>query len=380
MNFKFSDEQQLLQEMFREFAQSYIKPEAAALDEEEHFPEEMIGQMGEVGIMGVMVPEAYGGTEMGCFENVIAIEEISKVCASTAAAVLVHSALCCYPLIHYGTEQQKEKYLPGLAAGESLGAFALTEPGTGSDSAGVKMSAQETEDGYLLNGSKVFITNGSYADVYIVVARTDKADKHNGLSAFIVEKGSEGFSFGTKEKKMGIRGSATYELIFNDCRIPKENLLGAPGQGFEIAMKALDCCRIGIAAQAVGIAQGAIDETIPYVQQREQFGQPVSSFQNTQFTLAEMQTEAAAARNLVYEAACALDEGEDVSDKAAMAKLFASKTATAVTHKCLQLFGGYGYTREYPLERLLRDAIITELYGGTNEVQKMIVARGMGVK
>lgn len=375
-----SDEQQLMQETCRDFAQKAIKPIAAKLDEDERFPEELLPQLVEMGLMGIPLSDEYGGTGMGNLEYAIAVEEISKVCASTAVTISAHTSLCCWPIDEYGTQEQKQKYLMSLASGEKLGAFGLTEPAAGSDAAMQKSYAEDAGDHYLLNGSKVFITNGNYADVYVVFAMTQKGIGTKGMSAFILEEGMQGFRCGTKEKKMGIRGSATYELIFEDCVVPKENLLGKEGQGFKIAMSTLDGGRIGIAAQALGIAQGAIDETIPYVQQREQFGKRISQFQNTQFELAAMQTKVNAARLLVYEAASAKDAHIPYGHLAAMAKLFASEAASDVTRRCLQLFGGYGYSRDYPIERMMRDAKITELYEGTSEVQKMVISAWMGVK
>lgn len=380
MDFKLNDEQQLLQTMVREFTDKEIRPIAAELDEEERFPTELIPMLSEIGVMGIPIPEEYGGVGMGNLEYVIAVEEISKACASTGVTVSAHTSLCCWPILTYGTEEQKQKYLVPLATGEKLGAFGLTEPNAGTDAAMQTTIAEDKGDHYLLNGSKIFITNGSYADVYVIFAMTNKSAGNKGISAFILEKGMEGFTFGSKEKKMGIRGSATYELVFNNVKVPKENLLGKENGGFKIAMSTLDGGRIGIAAQALGIAQGAIDETLNYVKDRVQFGRSISSFQNTQFTMAEMQTRVDAARMLVYRAASLKDDGENYSSEAAMAKLFASEAARDVTCKAVQLFGGYGYTREYPVERMMRDAKITEIYEGTSEVQKMVIAARMGLK
>ena len=380
MDFILTEEQQLMQSMFREFAQTTLKPMAAELDETEHFPAELIPQMGEIGLFGIPVSDEYGGAGLGNLEYAMAVEELSKVCASTGVTVSAHTSLCCWPIAEYGTEAQKQKYLPRLASGESLGAFGLTEPNAGTDAAGQRTTAEDKGDHWLINGSKIFITNGNYADVYVIFAMTDKSLGNKGITAFILEKGMEGFTFGTKEKKMGIRGSATYELLFKDVKGPKENQLGEVGKGFKIAMSTLDGGRIGIASQALGIAQGAIDETVPYVQQREQFGKRLSQFQNTQFELADMQTKVDAARLLVYRAAAAKDAHQTYAHLAAMAKLFASETASDVTRRCLQLFGGYGYTREYPMERMMRDAKITEIYEGTSEVQKMVISAWMGVK
>ena len=380
MDFKLNDEQELVVSMFREFADSAIRPIAAELDENERFPEELVPQMAEIGLMGIPIPEEFGGAGMGNLEYAMAIEEISKACASTGVLISAHTSLCAWPIMAYGTDEQKAKYLEPLATGEALGAFGLTEPAAGTDAAGQKTIAEDMGDHWLINGSKIFITNGKYADTYIVIAMTDKSAGTKGISAFIMEKGTEGFTFGTKEKKMGIRGSATYELIFENVKLPKENLLGKVGQGFKVAMSTLDGGRIGIAAQALGIAQGAIDETVKYTQDRTQFGRRISQFQNTQFELADMQTKVDAARLLVYRAACLKDDGAPYSKEAAMAKLFAADVASDVTRRCVQLFGGYGYTRDYPIERMMRDAKITEIYEGTSEVQKMVISAAMGVK
>jgi len=380
LDFILNDEQQLMQTMFRDFTEKEVRPIAASIDEEERFPAELLPLMGEIGLMGIPVPEELGGAGMGCMEYVLAVEEISKACASTGVTVSVHTSLCCQPIVDFGTDAQKEKYLPDLASGTKLGAFALTEPAAGSDAAMQKTTAIDKVDHFLLNGNKIFTTNGYYADAYIVFAVTDKEAGHKGISAFILEKGMEGFSFGTKEKKMGIRASATYELIFDNLKVPKENLLGDLNSGFKIAMKALDGVRIGIAAQALGIAQGAIDEAIKYSQERVQFGKPISKFQKTQFTLAEMQTQVDAARLMVYRAACLKDSGLPYSSEASMAKLFASEVAREATQTAVQLFGGYGYTRDYPVERMMRDAKITEIYAGTSDVQKMVISTHMGLK
>ncbi len=380
MNFKMTDEQELAQSLFREFAENEVRPLAAEIDEEERFPTEIIPMMAEIGILGIPFPEEYGGSGMGNLEYSIAVEELSKACASTGVIVSAHTSLCAWPIYAFGTEEQKQKYLTPLASGEKLGAFGLTEPNAGSDAAGQKTIAEDKGDHYLINGSKIFITNGYYADTYVIFAMTDKEKGTKGISAFIMEKGTEGFTFGTKEKKMGIRASATYELIFDNVKLPKENLLGEIGAGFKIAMATLDGGRIGIASQALGIAQGAIDATIKYVTERVQFGKRISQFQNTQFELADMQTNVDAARMLVYRAACMKDAGERYSSQAAMAKLFASEVASDVTRRCVQLYGGYGFSRDYPVERMMRDAKITELYEGTSEVQKMVIAANMGVK
>lgn len=380
MIFKLNDEQELLLETIRAFSENEIATIADKIDDEERFPEELLPMLGEIGVMGIPISEEYGGIGMGTLENTLAVEEISKSCASTGVTISAHSSLCCCPIEEFGTEEQKQKYLPTLASGEALGAFALTEPGAGTDISMLSTKAKKEGDYYILNGSKIFITNGSYANIYIVFAVTDKDLGSKGISAFILEKGMNGFSFGSKERKMGIRASATYELVFDDVKVPKENLLGKEGEGFKIALTTLDGGRIGIAAQAIGIAQGAINAASAYVKERIQFGKTISSFQNTQFTLADMQTKVDAARLLVYRAATLKDEKEKFSCEASMAKLFASEVAREVTSKAVQLFGGYGYTREYPVERMMRDAKITELYEGTSEVQKIVIASHMGIK
>lgn len=380
MDFKFTEEEQELLSMVKDFCLKEVKPLAAKIDEEECFPAETYKKFADMGIMGIWVPEEYGGAGMSYLSYIAVCEEIAKYCATTSVMLSGHSSLCCWPIFEYGTEEQKQKYLVPLATGEKLGAFALTEPSAGTDAAMQKTIAEDKGDHYLINGSKVFITNGYYADTYIVFAMTDKELGNKGISAFILEKGMEGFTFGTKEKKMGIRGSATYELIFNNVKVPKENLLGELGKGFKIAMTTLDGGRIGIGAQALGIAQGSIDECIKYITERVQFGKRISQFQNTQFQMADMQTKTDAARLLIYRAAQAKQDHEKYSHLAAMGKLFASETASDVTRRTLQLIGGYGYTREYPFERMMRDAKITEIYEGTSEVQRMVISGWMGVK
>jgi len=379
MDFKLSDEQQLMQDMFREFAVKDVKPIAAEIDENERFPEENISKMAEIGLFGIPVPEDLGGAGLGNLEYVLAIEELSKVCASTGVIVSAHTSLCLSPILEFGTQEQIEKYVPFLASGEKLGAFGLTEPGAGTDAAAQNTTAVDKGDHWLINGSKIFITNAGKAEIYIVFAMTDKTQGTKGISAFIIESDYEGFRIGSHEKKMGIRGSATAELIFEDMRVPKENILGEVGKGYRIALSTLDGGRIGIAAQALGIAQGAIDETKEYIKSRLQFGKRISQFQNTQFSMANMQTQVDAARLLVYRAACLKDNKEPYLHLAAMAKLFASEVANDVTRRCLQLYGGYGYSRDYPIERMMRDAKITEIYEGTSEVQRMVIAGWMGV-
>ena len=373
MDFRNDEMHEELLAVYKDFAETACAPLAAELDEQERFPEELLPTMAEMGLMGIPFPEEYGGTGMDELSYVQCIEEISKKCASTAVTLSGHTSLGTWPIYHFGTEEQKKKYLPDLCSGKKLGAFALTEAGAGTDAAGQKTVAEDKGDYYLLNGSKMFITSAAYADIFIVMAMTDKSQGTKGISAFILEKGMPGFSVGKKEHKMGIRGSNTCELIFEDVKVPKENLLGKEGKGFGLAMTTLDGGRIGIAAQALGIAEGALDVTIEYVKQRQQFGKPIAMFQNTQFELAQMKANTDAAKWLVYRAATAVDNGEPYTQFAAEAKLFASRNASDVTRRCLQLYGGYGYTREYPIERMMRDAKITEIYEGTSEVQMMVV-------
>ncbi len=377
MDFSLTKQQVLFQQMIREFAEKEVKPLAAEVDEEERFPIETVEKMAKIGIMGIPIPTQYGGAGGNNVMYSMAVEELSAVCATTGVIVSAHTSLCAAPILEHGTEEQKQKYLPKLASGEWIGAFGLTEPNAGTDAAGQQTTAIEDGDNYVLNGSKIFITNAEYAHVYVILAMTDKSKGTRGISAFIVEKDTPGFSVGKKEKKMGIRGSATCELIFENCVIPKENLLGKLSKGFGIAMKTLDGGRIGIAAQALGIAQGAINETVKYVKERKQFGRPISAFQNTQFQLADMDTRVEASRLLVRKAANKKDTKTPYSVDAAMAKLFAAETATEVTNKAVQLHGGYGYTREYPLERMMRDAKITEIYEGTSEVQRMVISASL---
>ena len=369
-----------LQKMYREFAQGEVKALAAEIDKDERFPEETVAKMAGMNLLGIPFPEEYGGAGMDNLSYAQCVEELSKVCASTGVIVSAHTSLSAWPIYNFGTDEQKKKYLTSLASGQKLGAFGLTEPGAGTDSAMQKTVAEDKGDHWLLNGSKVFITNAGPADIYVVFAMTAKELGNKGISAFIVEKGFQGFSIGKHEEKMGIRGSATAELVFEDCVVPKENLLGELNKGFKIAMMTLDGGRIGIASQALGIAQGAIDETVEYVKTRVQFGKRLSQFQNTQFELAQMRANTEAARLLVYQAACAKDAHEPYSHLAAMAKLIAAQNASDVTRRCVQLFGGYGYTRDYPMERMMRDAKITEIYEGTSEVQKMVISSWMGVK
>ncbi|HIR54870.1 MAG TPA: acyl-CoA dehydrogenase [Candidatus Scatomorpha intestinigallinarum] len=378
--FNLSEEHIQLQQTFREFAENEVKPLAKELDETERFPTETVQKMAEMGMMGLPIPEELGGSGVDQLGYVLAVEELSKVCATTGIILSAHTSLCCWPIMTFGTEEQKEKYLKPLASGQKLGAFALTEPSAGTDASMQKSTAVLDGDHYILNGNKVFITNAGAADVFIVFAMTDKEQGTRGITAFILERDMPGFTMGKPENKMGLRASSTCELVFDNVRVPVENRLGAEGKGFKIAMATLDGGRIGVGAQAVGIAQGAIDEAVKFTKERIQFGRRISQFQNTQFTLADMQTRTDAARMLVWRAAAAEQEGQPYTHLAAMAKLFASETASYVTNRAVQLCGGYGYTKDYPVERMMRDAKVTEIYEGTSEVQRMVISGWMGVK
>ena len=376
MEFNVPKTHELFRQMIREFVENEVKPIAAEVDEEERFPVETVKKMAKIGIMGIPIPKEYGGAGGDNLMYAMAVEELSKACATTGVIVSAHTSLGTWPILKFGTEKQKQKYLPKLASGEWIGAFGLTEPNAGTDAAGQQtMAVQDPETGeWILNGSKIFITNAGYANVYVIIAMTDKSKGLKGISAFIVEANTPGFSIGKKEMKLGIRGSATCELIFENCRIPKENLLGDKGKGFKIAMMTLDGGRIGIASQALGIAAGALDEAINYAKERKQFGRSLAQFQNTQFQIANLDVKVEAARLLVYKAAWRESNNLPYSLDAARAKLFAAETAMEVTTKAVQIFGGYGYTREYPVERMMRDAKITEIYEGTSEVQRMVIA------
>lgn len=378
--FNLSEEHIQLQQTFREFAENEVKPLAKELDETERFPTETVQKMAEMGMMGLPIPEELGGSGVDQLGYVLAVEELSKVCATTGIILSAHTSLCCWPIMTFGTEEQKEKYLKPLAGGQKLGAFALTEPSAGTDASMQKSTAVLDGDHYILNGNKVFITNAGAADVFIVFAMTDKEQGTRGITAFILERDMPGFTMGKPENKMGLRASSTCELVFDNVRVPVENRLGAEGKGFKIAMATLDGGRIGVGAQAVGIAQGAIDEAVKFTKERIQFGRRISQFQNTQFTLADMQTRTDAARMLVWRAAAAEQEGQPYTHLAAMAKLFASETASYVANRAVQLCGGYGYTKDYPVERMMRDAKVTEIYEGTSEVQRMVISGWMGVK
>ncbi len=381
MDFMLSKQHEMARTLFRDFAEKEVKPLAVETDETEEFPRANVEKMGKLGFLGIPVAKEYGGQGCDILTYAMCVEELSKVCGTTGVIVSAHTSLCCDPIQTYGTEEQKKKYLPALASGEKLGAFGLTEPGAGTDAQGQQTKAVLDGDEWVLNGTKIFITNGKEADVYVVIAVTGTIEKRGKLqkeiSAFIVEKGTPGFSFGTKEKKMGIRGSSTYELIFTDCRIPKGNLLGKQGDGFKIAMHTLDGGRIGIAAQALGIAEGALERTIAYVKERKQFGRSIGQFQNTQFQLADMATKVRAAQLLVYQAAIAKNTQSSYGFEAAQAKLYAAEVAMDVTTKAVQLHGGYGFIREYEVERMMRDAKITEIYEGTSEVQRMVISASL---
>ena len=378
MDFHLTKEQLMVRKMVREFAESEVKPLAAEIDENDRFPMETVKKMAKLGMMGFYMPKEYGGAGGDMLSYVICIEELAKVCGTTAVIMSAHNSLGCAPILDNGTEEQKRKYLPDLCSGRKLAAFALTEPNAGTDAGALQTTAVLEGDHYVLNGSKCFITNGN-ADVFLVMALTDPKAGNRGISGFIVEKGFPGFSIGGKERKMGVRGSYTCDLFFEDCIVPKENLLGKENKGFKLAMKGLDGGRIGIAAQALGLGESAIDEAVKYVTERILFKRRLSQFQNTQFQLADMRARMQAAQYLVYAAACKKQCHEPYSEDASIAKLFASEAASDVTRRAVQLMGGYGYSRDYPVERMMRDAKITEIYEGTSEVQRMVISGAMGV-
>ena len=382
MDFHLSKEHEMIRKMYREFAETEVKPLAEEIDETERFPMETIEKAAKLGMLGIYFPKKYGGAGGDVLSYAMCVEEMSKVCGTTGVIISAHTSLCCAPIFENGTEEQKMKYLPDLLSGRKLGAFGLTEPNAGTDASGQQTTAvlDESGENYILNGSKCFITNGNVAETFVVFAMTNPKLGNKGITAFIVEKSFPGFSTGKHEKKMGIRGSSTCDLIFEDCIVPKENLLGKEGEGFKIAMKTLDGGRIGIASQALGLGEGAVEEAIKYTKERVQFGKRISQFQNTQFQLADMHTRMEAAKYLVYSAAMKKQNHEPYSMDAAMAKLFAAEAASDVTRRAVQLFGGYGYTREYPVERMMRDAKITEIYEGTSEVQRMVISSRLGVK
>lgn len=375
MNFQLTKEQEFVRKMVREFATNEVEPIAADIDAEHRFPEENVKKMADYGLLGIPFPKEVGGTGGDQLSYAIAVEELSRVCGSTGVICSAHTSLCCWPIYAWGNDEQKEKYLPDLCSGRKLGAFGLTEPNAGTDAGGQQTRADLNGDQWVLNGAKVFITNGGYADVFIIMAMTDKKKKtRGGISAFIVEKDDPGFSIGKTEDKMGICASSTTELIFQNCTIPKDRLLGQVGDGFKVAMSTLDGGRIGIASQALGIAQGAFDVTVDYMKARKQFGKKLSQMEALQFEVANMATQIEAARLLIYQAADMKDRNLPYGKYSAMAKLFAAETAMYVTTKAVQLHGGYGYTKDYPVERMMRDAKITEIYEGTSEVQKMVIA------
>ncbi len=374
MNFQLTKEQEFVRKMVREFAVNEAEPIAAEVDAEHRFPVETVEKMAKYGLLGIPFPTEVGGAGGDHVSYAIAVEELSRVCASTGVICSAHTSLCVWPIFAHGKKAQKEKYLPDLCSGKKLGAFGLTEPNAGTDAGGQQTRAEDMGDHWLLNGAKVFITNGGYADVFVVMAMTDKTKGTRGITSFIVEKGDEGFSIGKTEDKMGICGSSTTELIFQNCKIPKDRVLGSIGKGFKVAMSTLDGGRIGIASQALGIAQGAFDVTVEYMKARKQFGTKLSKMQALQFEIADMATRIEAARLLVYQAADWKDKKLTYGPKSAMAKLYAAETAMYVTTKAVQLHGGYGYTKDYPVERMMRDAKITEIYEGTSEVQKIVIA------
>lgn len=375
MNFKLSEEHEMIRKMVRDFARNEVAPSAAERDEEERFDRAIFDKMAELGLTGIPWPEEYGGIGSDYLAYCIAVEELSRVCASTGVTLSAHTSLAGWPIYKFGSEEQKQKFLRPMALGEKIGAYGLTEPGSGSDAGGMKTTARRDGEDFILNGSKIFITNGGIADVYVVFAVTDTTQKHKGTTAFIVEADTPGFSVGKKEKKLGIRSSPTTEIIFEDCRVPKANMLGAEGEGFKIAMMTLDGGRNGIAAQAVGIAQGALDAATDYAKERVQFGKPIAQQQGVGFKLADMATGIEAARLLTYQAAWLESEGLPYGKESAMSKLFAGDTAMKVTTEAVQIFGGYGYTKDYPVERYMRDAKITQIYEGTQEIQRLVISR-----
>ncbi|SET66586.1 butyryl-CoA dehydrogenase [Oceanobacillus limi] len=375
MNLHFTEEQTMMRKMVRDFAQNEVAKEIPRMEAEDRFPKEILQQMGELGIMGIPIPDNYGGAGMDYTSYIIAIHELSKVSATLGVVLSVHTSVGTNPILYFGTEEQKNHYIPKLASGEYLGAFALTEPGAGSDVKGMRTTAKRDGDHYILNGSKIFITNGGYADTYVTFARTGDGSNPNRISAFILEKDTPGLHIGKKEKKMGLHGSSTVQLSFDQCRVPKEQLLGKEGEGFKIAMANLNVGRIGIAAQSLGIAEAAFEHAASYAKEREQFGKPIAHNQGISFKLADMATEVEAAKLLVYRAASFVQQGIPCGKEASMAKMYASKTAMKTAIEAVQVYGGYGYTEDYPAERFFRDAKITEIYEGTNEIQHMVIAK-----
>ncbi|NJP37354.1 acyl-CoA dehydrogenase [Alkalicoccus luteus] len=374
MNLTFTEEQEMTRRMVRQFAQEKVAPAIEKMEQEDRFPEEIVRQMGELGLMGMPIPEQYGGMEMDYTSYILAIHELSRVSATVGVILSVHTSVGTNPILYFGTEEQKARWVPKLASGEYLGAFAVSEAGAGSDVSGMKTTAIADGDDYILNGSKMWITNGGYADTYIVFARTSKDPGSKSISAFVVEKDTPGFTVQPKEKKMGLKGSSTCPITFEDCRIPKANRLGEEGDGFKIAMANLDAGRIGIAAQALGIAEAALDASTAYAKERKQFGKPIGQMQGIGFKLADMATSVEAARLLTYRAASLRTNGHPAGKEASMAKMFASDTAMKAAIEAVQIHGGYGFTEDYPVERYFRDAKVTQIYEGTNEIQKIVVS------
>ena len=374
MNFGLTTQQELIKQMISEFVIKEVEPLAAEIDETERYPIETVEKMAKCGIMGMPFPKEYGGAGTDYMSYIMVVEELAKACATTSVIVSAHTSLCCGPIFEFGNDDQRKKYLPGLLSGKKIGAFGLTEPNAGTDAAGQQSLAVKEGDHYILNGSKIFITNGGVADVFVIFAMTDRSKGTRGISAFIIEKGMPGFSIGKIESKMGIRASSTAELVFENVAVPQENLLGKKGKGFGIAMQTLDGGRIGIAAQALGIAEGALEHAVKYMKERKQFGKAISSFQGLQWYVADMKVKVEATKLLLYKAAFNKQSGLSYTVEAAEAKLYAAETAMFVTTKAMQVLGGYGYTKDYPLERMMRDAKITEIYEGTSEVQKMVIA------
>ncbi|WP_128895660.1 acyl-CoA dehydrogenase [Longirhabdus pacifica] len=375
MELHFTEQQKMVQNMVKDFANQEIAPFVEKM-EEGHFPQQILAKMGELGLMGMTIPEQYGGAGMDFTSYILAIHEISKISAVVGGALSVHISVGTNPILYFGNEQQKQSYIPKLASGQYLGAFALTEPGSGSDAASLNTRANLDGDYYKLNGSKIFITNGGKADTYITFARTNPNEADNrGISAFIVEKDTEGLFIGKNEKKMGLHGSTAVPLSFEDAKVPKENLIGSEGEGFKIALANLDIGRIGIAAQSLGIAEAALEYALAYAKEREQFGKPISKQQGIGFKLADMATQVEAAKLLIYRAAYLKSEGKPCSQEASMAKLFASTAAMNITTEAIQIYGGYGYSKEYPVERLFRDAKVTEIYEGTSEIQRIVISK-----
>ncbi|KGX86388.1 acyl-CoA dehydrogenase [Pontibacillus marinus] len=375
MNLTFTEEQNMMRKMVRDFAQNEVAPAVEKMDREDEFPTHLVKKMGELGLMGIPIPEEYGGAGMDFTSYIIAIHELSKVSASVGVILSVHTSVGTNPILYFGTEEQKQKYIPKLASGEYIGAFALTEPAAGSDAGSLKTRAHKEGDHYILNGSKVFITNGGAADTFIVFARTDKDAGSKGLSAFILERDTPGFEIGKKEKKMGMNGSSTVQLNFDQCKIPASQLLGEEGEGFKIAMANLDVGRIGIAAQSLGIAEASLEHAVDYAKEREQFGKPIAQNQGISFKLADMATEVEASKLLTYNAASLRGQGISCGKEASMAKMFASKTAVKASTEAIQVYGGYGFTEDYPVERFFRDAKVCEIYEGTNEIQHVVIAK-----